>query len=242
MNVSSRIKTTMLTIAFVYAGFVQVAAQQTTTPLPKVGTSLIVGKVDNIAIEVMVQGPSTEATPLQVACVFEYTDGDITNPPALPAAANGMLHLDQALQGIITDIRKSGKFAGHAFETLLIEPPAGTIAAKKLLLIGLGDRNKFNAAEMKTIGAIGMREALRLGVTSYAHASDLKDAGIDSPTDTVAENVIKGAIEAYRTQTYLKGKNMSSFKPVTKITLLAGQAFFNASGEAARKAIASFNN
>lgn len=242
MKVKNGLKAILLTTTFIYVGFIQVIAQSTAASLPKAGTSSIVGKVDNIAIELMVQGPSTEATPLQIACVFEYTEGDITNPPALPAAANGMLHLDKALQGIITDIRKSGKFAGHAFETLLIEPPAGTIAAKKLLLIGLGDRNKFNAAEMKTIGAIGMREALRLGVTSYAHASDLKDAGIDSPTDTVTENVIKGAIEAYRTQTYLKGKNMSTFKPVTKITLLAGQTFFNASGEAAKKAIASINN
>jgi hypothetical protein len=74
----------------------------------------------------MVQGPSTEITSLQVACVFEYTEGDIFNsPPALPAAANGMVHLDHDLNGIITELRKSGKFSGHALETLLITPPPG---------------------------------------------------------------------------------------------------------------------
>jgi hypothetical protein len=40
-----------------------------------------------------VQGPSGQETPLQVACLFEYVEGDITTPPALPAALNGMLHL-----------------------------------------------------------------------------------------------------------------------------------------------------
>lgn len=217
-------------------------AQTAETKLPAVGTSSIVGKVDGIAIEAKVQSPSAEQTPLQVACVFEYTEGDITNPPALPAALNGMLHLDQALHGVITELRKAGKFTGHAFETLLITPPPGTIAAKQLLLVGLGDRNKFDAGIMYTVGAIGMREALRLGVSSYAHASDLKDGGIDSPTALVAGNVLKGALDAYRTQVYLQKNKMASFTPVTQISLLAGPAFYAPSGQALKEVIASYNN
>src|ERR1700722_10646275 len=55
--------------------------------LTKQGTSKTWGKIDGVAIEGMVEGPSTEATPLQVACVFEYTEGDIfKSPPALPPA------------------------------------------------------------------------------------------------------------------------------------------------------------
>ncbi|WP_295118544.1 M17 family peptidase N-terminal domain-containing protein [uncultured Chitinophaga sp.] len=210
--------------------------------LPAIGTAAVVGKVDGIAIEAKVQSPSAQPTPLQVACLFEYTENDLTNPPALPAALNGMLHLDEALHGIITELRKSGRFTGHAYETLLITPPAGTIPAKKLLLIGLGDRNKFDASIMVTVGSIGMREALRLGVTAYSHASDLKDAGIDSPTALVAENVLKGALEAHRTQVFLKEKKMSDLKPLSKITLLAGPAFYAPSGEALKKVIASYHN
>lgn len=52
-----------------------------------------------------------------------------------------------------------------------------------------------------------MREALRFEVTHYSHASDLKDAGILSPTSDVAGYVIQGAIEAYRTQMVLKKQN-----------------------------------
>jgi hypothetical protein len=217
----------------------EVEKQVTTT----IGTSRIWGTVDGIQIEGMVQGPSTEKTPLQIACVFEYTEGDIFNsPPALPAAVNGMVHLDHDLSGIITDIRKNGKFKGHAFETLLITPPSGKISPKQVLLIGLGDRNQFNPDLMTAIGAVAMREALKLGVSSYAFASDLKDAGIDSPTALVAANVVKGSFEAYRTQSYLKSKKMADYKPLTRITLLAGPAFFTVAGEGIREAIATFKN
>lgn len=231
-----RLTTSLSGLLFFLLFAVKIQAQT----LPAVGTASIAGKAQGIDVEVKVQSPSAQVTPLQIACVFEYTEGDITNPPALPAQLNGMLHLDEALHGIITELRKNGKFSGHAFETLLITPPPGTIPAKQLLLIGLGNRNTFNATLMYTVGEIGMREALRLGVSSYSHASDLKDAGIDSPTAEVAENVVKGAIDAYKTQLLLKDKKMSAFKPIAKLTLLSGPAFYGPSSEAIKKALATY--
>ena len=231
----------MISTLFLFVSTFETFAQQTKDGGPKlttIGTSIVWGKVDAVDIEGMVQGPSTEKTALQVACVFEYTEGDIfKSPPALPAEVNGMVHLDKALNGLITELRKSGRFAGHAFETLLITPPHGTIAAKKLLLIGLGDRNKFTPELMISIGSVAMHEALRLGVTSYAFASDLKDAGIDSPTALVAGNVVKGSFYAYRTMAYLKTKEMAVYKPIKKITLLAGPAFFEVAGQGIKDAI-----
>ncbi|MES2486083.1 MAG: M17 family peptidase N-terminal domain-containing protein [Bacteroidota bacterium] len=231
----------ILLVAFLTTANVPATAQTATeTKTAALGTHTIWGTVNGIALEGMVQGPSAQVTPLQVACVFEYTEGDIFNsPPALPVALNGMVHLDEALKGMVTEIRKSGKFNGHAFETLLITPPAGTLGGKQLLLIGLGDRNAFTPELMVGIGSVAMREALRLGVDSYAFASDIKDAGIDSPTALVAQNVVKGTLEAYRTELWLKEKGLSTSKPITKITLLAGPAFFTVAGEGIKKAIAT---
>jgi len=220
----------------------QIVFAQTSVQTTAANTSKIWGKVDGISIEGMVQGPSTEITPLQIACVFEYTEGDIFNSPALPEAVNGMVHLDKSLNGIITELRKSGKFAGHSLETILITPPSGIIGAKKLLLIGLGDRNQFTPGLMQQVASVGMEEALRLGVTKYAFASDLKDAGVDSPTAEVAGYGVTGAINAYRTQAFLKGKKLATFKPIEKITLLAGPAFFTTAGDGIKKAIATLNN
>jgi hypothetical protein len=146
-----------------------------------------------------------------------------------------MVHLDQALHGLVTDLRKSGKFTGHALETLLITPPKGTIPAERLLLIGLGDRKTFTPALMRQVGAVGMREALRLGVTSYSHASDLKDGGIDSPIAEVADALLTGALDALSAQRYLSGKGASPPPSVGKLTLLAGPAFFTDTTAAARR-------
>lgn len=207
------------------------------------GTSKVWGTVDVIAVEGVVQGPSTQVSDLQVACLFEYTDGDIFNsPPALPAAVNGLVHLDHDMKGLVTEIRKSGKFSGHAFETILISPPKGTIGGKRLLLIGLGDRNKFTPEMMTSIGSVALREALNLGVTNFSFASDLKDAGIDSPTALVAGNVVKGIFQAYRTQVWLKDKQMADFKPLTKIILLAGPSFFTVAGQGIQEALLALKN
>jgi hypothetical protein len=125
-------------------------------------------------------------------------------------------------------------------ETLLITPPKGAISATRLLLIGLGDRNAFNPDFMKEVGAVSMREALRLGVSHYAIAADIKDAGIASPTATVSGNIVRGALSAYRTQSYLKTKGMGAFTPLTKLTLLAGMSFFVDAGEGIKEAISEF--
>ncbi len=219
-----------------------VSAQTATSEIKTaIGTSKNWGAVDGVSIVGLVQGPSAAVADLQIACVFEYTDGDIFNPPALPKDLNGMVHLDEALKGIITDVRKSGKFKGHALETLLIAPPKGSLASKKLLLIGLGDRNSFDAELMKEVGSVAMREALKLQVATASFASDLKDAGIDSPTALVAENVVLGAFDAYRAQSYLKGKNYSDELKLKKLILLAGPSFFAVAGGGIQDAISKLN-
>lgn len=204
-----------------------------------VGTSKVWGNADGIAIEGLVQGPSAAEAPLQIACVFEYTEGDIFNPPALPHNLNGMVHLDEALHGQITALRKSGKFTGRYLETLLITPPKGSMKAPRLLLIGIGDRNKFDAELMTTIGAVALREAVRMGVSGFSFASDIKDAGIDSRTAEVAGNVTKGIINAWHTQQYLQQRGLAPVSKLKKVILLAGPAFFETAGEGIKAAIAS---
>jgi len=227
----------LLLLALVLGLFPAILLAQTAA----IGSTVTWGKVDGVVVNGLVQGPSAAKSELQVACVFEYTEGDIFNPPALPANLNGMVHLDDALKGIITELRKSGKFTGHALETLLITPPQGMLAAKKLLLIGLGNRNTFTPDLMISVGSVAMREALRLGVSDYSFASDIKDAGIDSPTALVAENVVLGSFEAYRTQAFLKAKKLSDHKPLSKIILLAGPAFYTVAGDGIKEAINKLN-
>ncbi len=202
-----------------------------------IGTSKNWGSVDGISMIGLVQGPAAADAQLQVACIFEYTDNDIYSAKALPANLNGLVHLDEALKGELTKIRESGQFKGYSLETLLIQPPVGSMLAKKLLLIGLGDRNNFTPELMTSVAEVATREALRLGVTNFAFASDLKDAGIDSPTALVAENVVKGIVNANRSEIYLKKHSLSKTKKLKKVYLLAGPSFFEVAGSGILTAI-----
>ncbi|SDJ13881.1 M17 family peptidase N-terminal domain-containing protein [Chryseobacterium jejuense] len=202
------------------------------------GTSKNWGSVDGISMIGLVQGPSSADTQLQVACVFEYIEDDIFKAPALPANLNGLVHLDEALKGELTNIRKSGQFLGHSLETILITSPQGAMSAKKLLLIGLGDRTQFTPELMISVGEVAAREAMRLGVSNFAFASDLKDAGIDSPTALVAGNVVRGIVQANRSDNYLKEHKLSTTKKIEKVYLLAGPSFFEIAGGGISEAIA----
>lgn len=217
--------------------FSQTTAPNSTVTPATVGTSKNWGSVDGISMIGLVQGPSSADAQLQVACVFEYTDNDIRSGQALPANLNGLVHLDDALKGEFTKIRQAGLFKGHSLETILISPPKGSMSAKKLLLIGLGDRNKFTPELMTSVGEVAAREAMRLGVSNFAFASDLKDAGIDSPTALVAGNVVKGIVNANRSETYLKEHHLSKTKRLKKIYLLAGPSFFEVAGGGIQSAI-----
>ena len=130
-----------------------------------------------------------------------------------------MVHLDEALHGLIADLRKSGRFVGRSLETLLIIPPR-EIPGGQADDGGVGRSENFTPELMEAVGSVGMREALRSGVTSYTHASDLKDAEIDAPTRAVAEAVLRGALAARAAQAYLASKNASSSPSVKTLTLV----------------------
>lgn len=222
-------------------GFAQQLPDTGTTKAITAGTSKTWGIVDGVKLTGLVQGPSTATADLQVVCVFEYTEGDIfKSPPALPPASNGLIHLDGALKGRFTELRKSRQFDGHFLETFYLDLPKGTIPGKKLLLIGLGNRADFNEGIMIAVGRIATREALKLGVRDFAFASDLKDAGVDSKTALVATNVVKGMVNEYRAQKRLASQGMTTFRPLKEIYLLAGAAFFETAGSGIKEAIATF--
>ena len=60
-------------------------------------------------------------------------------------------------------------------------------------------------------------------------------------TADVAAYIIQGAIEAYRTQAFLKTQNASNALTVTKVTLLAGPAYFADSKEGIQKVMTTLS-
>src|SRR5437870_13415998 len=87
---------------------------------------------NKVKIKVRMEGPVTADVPLQVVCYFKYT------PEGVKKMSGAPIELDKKLGGVIASLRQRGEFAGDEGETLLLNPPRGSIKARALLLVGLG--------------------------------------------------------------------------------------------------------
>jgi hypothetical protein len=176
---------------------------------------------EGVQFSVVEQSPHLNSTQLQVFGVFEYQKDE--------NFSGADVEVDEVLHGVIQEIRKnpSHLFEGRLGETLLLQPSDSKVVPKRILVMGLGDASKFRPEEMSQVGATGVREACRLGLSEFAHASDVQDGGVHTPAGPVAESVLKGMIQALRLQKFLTEKGMAEVCPLKKIVLLAGPKFFN---------------
>src|SRR5947208_14123032 len=117
---------------------------------------------NQVAVKVRMEGPYTADVPLQVVCYFKYT------PDGAKRMSGAPVELDKHLGGVIASLRERGEFTGDDLETLLLTPREGSIKAKALLLIGLGDEATLSLDKMERVGRAALRAAARLGVRTVA--------------------------------------------------------------------------
>jgi hypothetical protein len=186
---------------------------------------------DQLTITMRMEGPSTADTPLQVVCYFKHK-------PAGDKTMGAAVELDKDLGGAITSLRKRGEFTGDALETLLLTPPAGTIKAKRLLLIGLGDEESLSLERMEQVGRVALREAAKLGVPRATFAPLLRDQG-DSryAAGEVARAVLRGVILAYDTDRRLQKEGLAKEFVLEQWAYEAGAKYFDETIAAAQRAI-----
>src|SRR5215470_17427689 len=114
------------------------AAGALLVPRPAAGQGVketVVDAPNQVKIKVRMEGPYTADVPLQVVGYFKYT------PEGVKRMSGAPVELDKHLGGVIGSLRQRGEFIGDDLETILIIPPQGSIPAKALLLIGLGDES-----------------------------------------------------------------------------------------------------
>ena len=97
-------------------------------------------------VNVLVESPALTKTDLQTICLFQ---ADAAN-----TLHGSLAEIDEKLGGLLSRIRKDNLFSGNLGETLLIQPKPGTIPARRLLLIGLGDLQGFSPAREQVVGFI----------------------------------------------------------------------------------------
>ena len=119
-------------------------------------------------------------------------------------AAGGEAHpggaFDAHTQGLIAELYDSHEFTGKALRTALIHRPSG-FRAKRLLLIGGGQREEFTLARLRQAAGVAVREMKTKGVRRLG----LLPAGAFEPGDQV-QAIAEGAIlavyepDAYKTE------------------------------------------
>ena len=130
---------------------------------------------NSIPVSVLVQSPALTKTDMQAICLFRSDPANTLN--------GSLREIDEHLGGLLSKIRKSNLFTGTLGETLLIVPKTGTIPARRLLLIGLGDRESFSPDREQVIGFTFFEEAERLGISRSTLYRTLENSAAASLLD-----------------------------------------------------------
>jgi leucyl aminopeptidase len=98
--------------------------------------------------------------------------------------------LDQAANGLLRKLAKSGELTGKTLEMTLIHAPAGLKAAR-LLLVGAGKREQFTSATLRKIAGAALR---------YLKARSVKQVAFlireNNVTEEIAQSVVEGTLAA----------------------------------------------
>ncbi len=97
-----------------------------------------------LPVKVLMQSPADTTTDLQIICLFASTPENTLH--------GSLVETNDKLHGLLDRIRKPNLFAGELGETILLTPPPGSLGAKHLLIIGLGDSATFTPARMEFVG------------------------------------------------------------------------------------------
>jgi hypothetical protein len=168
-----------------------------------------------IPTRVLIQSPVETVTELQIICLFESTPENVLQ--------GALEEVNERTHGLLDQIRKPTLFRGELGETLLIKPPAGSLNAKRMLIIGLGDSRTFTPQRMDLVGSIVYREANRLGIAHPYFAPTILDGGVSKyTTGEASEKFIVGFLRGAGTEQVLNGKPGPENQFPQDLTYLAG--------------------
>jgi hypothetical protein len=168
-----------------------------------------------IPVQILAQSPAEAKTDLQVICLFRSSPVNTLH--------GSLVEANEKLRGLLDRIRNPNLFRGELAETLLLVPPKGSLGARKLLVIGLGDSQTFSPERMQLVGEVVYSEASRLGVAHPFFAPTILDGGVNKfTTGQVSEQVFSGFLRAATIDKVLKDANGSASPSVAALTFLAG--------------------
>jgi Cytosol aminopeptidase family, N-terminal domain len=208
-------KITLTIVASLLSAFMAIAADEA-APAEKTFDA-----PHGMKVAVKMIGPYSQPTDLQIICVFKHkAEGD--------TYLSAMKDLNDKLGGLLSSLRDRGEFTGELGETILLDPPAGSIVPSRLLVIGLGPESQLSLETLKTVGRVALREAVAAKAKNVSFAPVLRDQG-NSVLD-VGEGdraVVENVILAYDTEKRLQDQKLAEPFDIANWTIEAGPTFFD---------------
>ena len=135
-------------------------------------------------------------------------------PNAKPAPA--LLTADPAVTAAVAAVFASGEYKAGANETLLLHAPAG-LAAKRLLIVGLGKQAKATVHSVRNAAGTAVRFAKPRGIRELAFAlpeNDSKSLPLAGAARAVAEGAFVGDFDPDTYRSDRKDQSVQSFTVV----------------------------
>jgi hypothetical protein len=174
-----------------------------------------------IRVSVKMTGPYSQPADLQIICILKHVaGGDVYQGAAK--------ELNEKLDGVIGSLRDRGEFLGELGETMLFTPLAGSIPAKQLLVIGLGDGKELSTGTLHLVGRIAAREAVRLKAKHVAWAPVIRDEGNFNVDVGAGDRAfVEQFLSAYDTERRLQEQGLAPKSSIEDLVVEAGPAYFD---------------
>ncbi|MBI67427.1 MAG: leucyl aminopeptidase [Chloroflexi bacterium] len=163
--------------------------------------------------------------------VINVEKGDITKSPSDAIVVNlfegvaspegGTGAIDKALGGAISELIKEKEITGKLGESTLIHT-FGKIPAKRILIMGLGKREKFSTSVVRSISGHAARYLRQKGIkhaASITHGAGIGQLDISDSAQAIAEGVTLGLYE-FKNYQSKKSESSSNGKSLESFTLI----------------------
>lgn len=161
-----------------------------------------IGSYRGVSVDVAGWDSTAATVDLSCACMFTHEAHGAT-------LGGGLAHLDQALGGTLAAMRRDGLFRAERGENLLLSTPPSGVAAKALLVIGLGAPEDWSPQVMESAVRQAIGAAFFRPIRSIALAASMLDGGL-TPAETAGASLamLRGLIGALDAAAHLRAMNL----------------------------------
>ena len=140
-----------------------------------------------------------------------------------PSLSGAAADVDKRCPGLISTVVQNGDFTGRLSQTMLLYAEQG-LAAKRVLLVGLGKKSEFTIDRLRASGAVAARFVRERGIAGFAlpvSSAPLEGVSEAKRAGALAEGILLGLyrFDAYKTAPENNGK-----KRIRSVTILADGA------------------